>query len=298
MDLQTHLAFGVAIGFVFFGRPEIALLVGLGALLPDLDREYWFIGRQAYKQEQYHRALFHNMFMLALAYLVSPFISLGVFIHILQDSFTSSKDRGCEWLYPISRLVKLGMYDADGHPQPLDPKEHVYFYQEDPHGLVEYADLDLREEGPCPWRRTYGPALNSSLLDRGFLCGSIAIIAIWLFAPGEAHLTFLLSYPSPGYITFIVGYAAIAIIFTAGELDRRDEPLKIPRFNFIKYPLFAVGLASFASWLVLYRNEIFANLEVIFSHPVSILLGVLLMVFVSLTVIKWQTKLGKTQAIV
>ena len=298
MDLPTHLVFGVAIGFVFFGRPEIALLIGLGALLPDFDREYWFIGRQAYRQEQYHRALFHSVFFLALTYLVSPFLSLGVFIHIVQDSFTSSKDRGCEWLYPLSRLVKRGMYDVDGHPQPPDPSEHVYFYQQDPHGLLEYADLDFREEGPVPWRRVYGPALNSSLLDRGFLLGSIVMIAIWLFSPDNGHISFLLDYPSVNYAAHIVGYVAIAILYVAGELDRRDEPLRIPRYNFVKYPIFAAGVALFSFWLVLCRDEVLANLQGILTYPVSILLGVLLIIIAGVTLIAWQTKLGKAPAIV
>jgi membrane-bound metal-dependent hydrolase YbcI (DUF457 family) len=298
MDLPTHLVFGVAIGFVFFGRPEIALLIGLGALLPDLDREYWFIGRQAYREEQYHRALLHNVFILALTYLVSPFLSLGVFLHILQDSFTTSKDRGCEWLYPISRLVKLGMYDADGHLEPLDPNEHVYFYQQDPHGLLEYADLDFREEGPVPWRRVYGPALNSSLLDRGFLLGSIAIMAVWLFAPDNAHLGFLLDYPLANYAAHMVGYVAVAILYAAGELDRMDKPLRIPRFNFVKYPIFATGIALFGFWLILSRDEISANLHNMLSSPISILLGALLIIIVAVTVIVWQTKLGKAPAIV
>lgn len=298
MDLPTHVVFGVAVGFVFFGRPEIALLIGLGALLPDFDREYWFIGRQAYREEQYHRALFHNVFFLALTYLVSPFLSLGVFIHILQDSFTTSKDRGCEWLYPISRLVKHGMYDANGHPQPLDPNEQVYFYQQDPHGMLQYADLDFREEGPVPWRRLYGPALNSSLLDRGFLIGSIAMVAIWLFSPDSNHISSLLSYPLANYVPHAVGYAAVAILYAAGELDRRDEPLRIPRFNFVKYPIFAAGVALFGLWLVLCRNEISANLQAILSHPISILLGLLFIIVVSVTVVMWQTKLGKATAIV
>jgi membrane-bound metal-dependent hydrolase YbcI (DUF457 family) len=77
LNLPTHAVFGIAVGLVFFGRPEIALLIGLGALLPDLDREYWFIPAKIYHDEQYHRALFHNVFIMALAYLVSPFFSLG-----------------------------------------------------------------------------------------------------------------------------------------------------------------------------------------------------------------------------
>ncbi len=43
LDLPTHAVFGFAIGLVFFSRPEIAILISLGTLIPDLDREYWFI---------------------------------------------------------------------------------------------------------------------------------------------------------------------------------------------------------------------------------------------------------------
>ena len=124
------------------------------------------------------------------------------------------------------------------------------------------------------------------------------MIAIWLFAPDNAHMSFLLGYPSVNYTAHMVGYVAIAILFAAGELDRRDEPLRIPRFNFVKYPIFGAGIALFSFWLVLCRSEIMANLHDIFSHPVSILLGVLLIIIVSLTVIAWETKLGKTSAIV
>jgi hypothetical protein len=86
LDLPTHFFFGLAIGFVFFGHtPELALLVGLGALLPDLDREYWFIPEAQFSEEQRHRALFHNVFVIALTFMISPFLSLGVFLHILQD---------------------------------------------------------------------------------------------------------------------------------------------------------------------------------------------------------------------
>ncbi|MFZ0966328.1 MAG: metal-dependent hydrolase [Candidatus Bathyarchaeia archaeon] len=144
LELTTHLAFGIAAGFLFFGRVDAALLVGLGALLPDLDREYWFVRKKVYQDEQPHRARFHNVFVIALGYLVSPFFSLGIFLHALQDSFTTSKDRGCEWFYPVSRLVKRGQYDADGKPQDPDPNERVYFYQEDPKGIIEHADPDLR----------------------------------------------------------------------------------------------------------------------------------------------------------
>ena len=122
MNLSTHLIFAIAVGFVFFGHPEIAIVIGFGALLPDLDREYWFIPATTYRDEQYHRSLFHNVFVMALAYLFSPFLSLGMFLHVFQDSFTTIKDRGCEWLYPITRWVKRGRKDPDGKDEPLDPK--------------------------------------------------------------------------------------------------------------------------------------------------------------------------------
>jgi hypothetical protein len=34
--------FGIAVGAIFFGKPEIMLLIGLGSAIPDLDREYGF----------------------------------------------------------------------------------------------------------------------------------------------------------------------------------------------------------------------------------------------------------------
>ena len=126
--------------------------------------------KKRYADEQIHRAGLHNVFIMGLAYIISPFFSLGIFLHMLQDSFTTVKDRDVEWFYPITRLVKRGLYDASGNKEPLDPKEKIYFYQEDSRGLVDKADSDLREYGcdPVPWRRVYGFAQNSQILDHAF----------------------------------------------------------------------------------------------------------------------------------
>jgi len=176
LDLPSHLSFGLAVGLVFFGNsPEIVLLIGLGTLIPDLDREYWYVRRQVYAEEQYHRARFHNVFVILVGYLVNPFFSLGIFLHMLQDSFTTAKDRGVEWFYPLTRLVKRGMYDQTMSQRKPDPSVKVYFYQEDVLGYVNAADPDLREgDQPVPWRRVYGFAQNGHLLDRG--------IPSWLFS--------------------------------------------------------------------------------------------------------------------
>ena len=304
MDLPTHAVFGFAVGLVFFGRPEIALLVSLGALIPDLDREYWFIPMKAYLDEQYHRALFHNVFVIALAYLVSPFLSLGIFLHMLLDSFTTSKDRGCEWFYPFSRLVKRGRYDADGHPQPLDPNERIYFYQEDLHAMIEYPEPNLPEP-ESPWRRVYGPALNSSLLDRGFLCGAIAVILVWLLTPDYSNLT-LFSNNLAKCIPHIAGYFSVGALFFAGELDRRDQEAPfgktqlgfLNKLSFLKIPLMIAGGLLCITWFVMYWSEISANLEAIGSSWVSILFGALLVAISSFAIIKWQTRKGKPPAIV
>jgi hypothetical protein len=42
MNLSTHIVLGIIVGALLFGRPEIALMVGIGSAINDLDREYGF----------------------------------------------------------------------------------------------------------------------------------------------------------------------------------------------------------------------------------------------------------------
>ena len=306
LDLPTHLFFGIAAGLVFFGQPFVALIVGLGALLPDLDREYWYVPEQKYAEEQMHRALFHNVVVMAAAYLVSPLLSLGVFLHILQDSFTTVKDRGVEWFYPFTRLVKRGTYDASGNVQPLSPKEHIYFYQEDPPGLVKLADPDLQEPAnqPVPWRRVYGFAQNSHLLDRGFLFGSAGIALLWFVDPVNSgsisHFTGLGSQ----LWGIIAGYVAVALLFTSGETQssterarekagqpgKPDPASRLRALKPIQLPLLALGLVMFLAPAVLYWNDFVHNLMAVFSDPVLLAADAALLLLVALAVIKWQTR--------
>ena len=150
-------------------------------------------------------------------------------------------------------------------------------------GLIEYADPDLQEPDnqPTPWRRVYGPALNSCLLDRGFLFGSILLSIIWLAVANFSHIV-RFNMPLSFYIPFIAGFAFFGLVYLAGELDRRDrnEPLKIiPKAmiqnkNIFKKPIFVAGLISFGVWLVLYRFEIWANLKSLFVNWGIITLGI------------------------
>jgi membrane-bound metal-dependent hydrolase YbcI (DUF457 family) len=304
VDLPTHAFFGFAIGLIFFGHPEIAFLVGLGSLVPDLDREYWFVKSSVYRDEQLHRALLHNVFVIGLLYLLSPFLALGVFLHMLLDSFTTSKDRGCEWFWPLSRLVKRGLYDSNMEPQPIDPNERIYFYQEDVNAVIEYAEPNLPEP-ESPWRRVYGPALNSNLLDRGFLSGSIILTVVWLLTQYYSNPA-LLSNSITKYIPHIVAYGSVIALFLGGELDRRDQEAPfgkkqldpLQNISFLKIPLVAVGGVLAAIWPVLYRNEIMTNLKAIGGYWISILVAGILVVILNFLIIKWQTRKGKPLAIV
>jgi hypothetical protein len=300
VDLPTHATFAAAVGLVFFGKPEIALLMVIGSLLPDLDREYWFVrNKSQYADEQIHRARLHNVFMMAFTYLFSPYLSLGVFLHVLQDSFTTVKDRGVEWFYPITRLVKRGLYDSTGAQQPTDPKEHVYFYQEDPKGLVNKADPDLREYGcdPVPWRRVYGFAQNSQLLDKGFLCGSILVILIWIFIPASKHFTVLVTSTTANYVGLVMGLFAVGMLFLSGELDRKDKTPRLGKLNFIKYIIFALGLVLLGIWIVLSLNDIMKNIMTIFADPLSIFVGIITIPIVIILIIKAKTRSGRNAII-
>ncbi len=298
MDLPTHFAFGLAVGLVFFGKPEAALLIGLGALIPDLDREYWYVRRtrfadeqKEYADEQVHRARFHNVFMLPLTYLASPFLAAGVFLHMLQDSFTTTKDRGVEWFYPLTRLVRRGLKDAEGKPVPTDPKEQVYLYQEDPKGLVNNADPDLREYGPdpVPWRRVYGFAQNSHLLDRGFLAASVGILLVWLIWPlNGSNVSALITGFASGWI--VVGYLGVAVLYSAGEADRRDVPAKLPWLRPVRWPLLGLGAVLLVLWLWLYAMSIQQNLGALFSNPLLVASNVAVAILAAAAMILWEIR--------
>jgi hypothetical protein len=313
LDLPTHFFFGIAVGLVFFGQPFVALIIGLGALLPDLDREYWYVPEQKYAEEQMHRALFHNVVVMAATYLVSPLLSLGVFLHVLQDSFTTVKDRGVEWFYPFTRFVKRGTYDADGNVQSPSPNEHVYFYQEDPPGLVKLADPDLQEPAkrPVPWRRAYGFAQNSHLLDRGFLFGSVGIAVLWLVDPVNSGSVSHFFGLGPQLWGIAAGYIAVALLFVSGEtqsslekarekagqLGKPDPASRLRALKPIQVPLLVLGLALFAAPAVLYWSDFVSNVDVVLSDPPLLVACIALVLLIATAVIRWQTRGGRTTVV-
>jgi hypothetical protein len=75
MNLSTHILFGILVGALLFGRPEIALMVGVGSAINDLDREYGFFSKESFRRLQIHRALFHNFLFIGAVYLINPFLA-------------------------------------------------------------------------------------------------------------------------------------------------------------------------------------------------------------------------------
>src|SRR5487761_1410646 len=208
MNFTTHVMFGVLLAAVFFGEPRIILLVGIGSAIPDLDREYGFLSKESFRNLQVHRALFHNFLFLGLLYLINPFLALGAFLHTFLDALTTARDRGVEWLYPFSRLVKRAVYDSAGNRMELDPKQKLYFLQNEIQFLMKKTTKDLKPSGPLlPWRRTYGPALSGRVLDHGiykFIDLTIRPID--------------LSFDLP----FVIGAFGIILNFIGGEIDRKQ----------------------------------------------------------------------------
>src|SRR5579863_3715718 len=144
MNFPTHVMFGIAVGAVFFGKPEVILLVGFGSAIPDLDREYGFLSKESFTRRQVHRALCHNFLFFGLVYLVNPFLGLGAFLHTLLDALTTARDRGVEWLYPFTRLVNRAAYDYNGDRIEPDPNHKIYLLQNELPVLTKETTKDLK----------------------------------------------------------------------------------------------------------------------------------------------------------
>jgi hypothetical protein len=226
MNFPTHVLLGMAVGALFFGKPEFILLIGLGSAIPDLDREYGFMSKETFRRRQPHRALCHNLLFLGLVYLVNPFVALGAFLHTFLDALTTARDRGVEWLYPFTRLVKKSVYDYDGKRLALDPEQKIYLLQNELPVLTEKTTKDIKPgEQMLPWRRTYGPALSGALFDQGVFFGSVALLLLLLAFSAlglQKFIDLASGQLSPSfYVPFILGSAGVVMNFLVGEVDRK-----------------------------------------------------------------------------
>jgi hypothetical protein len=196
LNLGTHIFFAGVVTAILTGNPYFTLLAGIGSFIPDLDREYLLVSPKAFREEQFHRALFHNLLFLSGLFFVNVWLALGAFLHSFIDSFTTEKDKGVEWLFPFSRMVKRGRYtlaakSKDGACKlelvDQNPPDRVCFINEDSPETTQLSDPDLKESRAVPWRRTYGPAANGQLFDRWLALASFSMLILYaLLNPGFA----------------------------------------------------------------------------------------------------------------
>jgi hypothetical protein len=178
----------VSTAAIFSGKPEAIVLAGLGSVIPDLDRSYWFIPKKKVAEEEYHRALLHNIVVLALMYLVNRYLALGVFSHLMLDSMTTVKDRGVEWLFPVTRVISKDYWSQ--------------------------AEVQVEPLVWIPWRRTYGPALNGHMLDTYvFLCSS-GVLVLWSVLQGLHHYLTVTCWFNA---VFVVSAGTIFLLYASGE---------------------------------------------------------------------------------
>ena len=285
--------FGIAVGAVFFGKPEIILLVGLGSAIPDLDREYGFFSKESFTRRQVHRALCHNFLFLGMVYLVNPFLGLGAFLHTLLDALTTARDRGVEWLYPFTRLVSRAAYDYNGDRTELDPKHKIYLLQNELPVLTKETTKDLKPgRQTLPWRRTYGPALSGGLLDQGIFLGSVAISLLLLLSTAVGFRNFIdlnLNQVNPSFdIPFWIGVLGVGLSFVEGELGRK-QLIKKYKPDRIYQALFyvSIGIMIFAVILGAIMNP-----QIVISTANEIpyiAAGIALVVLISFAMLKFRS---------
>ncbi len=280
---------GFALGIVIFHNVPVALVIAIGAMIPDLDREYLFVAKDFIGKHQLHRSLFHNFLFIGLIYLLNPFLALGALSHSLLDSFTSATDRGVELLFPFNRLIKGFKYDIEGNPTDSTnsaPKK-THWWVEDPWTLLEKTtDRDLQEPTHQPWRRSYGPFRNSSVVDWGIFIGSLFFLAIvaatqkslfslsgfnnWLllaivgigifYALGEAYRKHLLTAKKLGitvdtnWFVLAVLLAGIAIFLFGGYEGHLLQP-RLPNLTLIAYAFISIIIGLVISYLFLKKAK-------------------------------------------
>lgn len=203
-----------------------------------------------------HRAVCHSFVFLAILYLINPYVALGAFLHTLLDALNSARDRGVEWLFPFTRIIKKAAYDANGERLPPDPKYKIYLLQNEMRVLTKQTTADIKP-GPKiePWRRTYGPTLSGGLFDYCVFSCSAAItlflLALSFAGVGEfidvKHLQLPLSFLLP----FVVAASGIVIYFITGEIDRKRILREFKRTNTIYKILFFFSVSLIVSSILL-----------------------------------------------
>jgi hypothetical protein len=277
--------FGALIGALFFGRWDIILLVAIGSVLPDMDREYGFFSKDYFRDHQLHRALYHNFVFIGILFLINPYLAIGAFGHTLLDAINTAKDRGVEWLYPFSRLVRKARYDHEGKKIAFDIKTKVYMYQNDPVELTRKTAEDMKDFTLRPWRRIYGPFYSGGILDVGIFVGSTALILFLALLSVFGVRTFIDFYNPQFSFNFIgplsFGVLGISLVLGVGEIKRHREAKKASRAPPILWKLsffLSLSLIAFGAGLGAYLNP---SSHITFTSNLPYLAAGVLVVFLT-----------------
>jgi hypothetical protein len=270
LNLTTHWILALALGIAFFRNVEIALVMSIGALIPDLDREYLFVAKNFIERHQFHRSLFHNFLFIGAMYFFNPFLSLGALTHSLLDMLTSATDRGSEVLFPLTRVVKPYYYNIEGAADASAAKK-AEWWVEDPWRLLEQtSDRDLQEPMQQPWRRSYGPFKNSRVVDWGIFFTSIIFLAIMYLASGSSLYSL-----SGLRLLSLIPLGGIAIFYALGEFWRRRLiATKAEDTNYVVLTILLAGLAIFIiGGYYLFSPPSIPNLTLVSYSLVSAIIG-------------------------
>jgi hypothetical protein len=238
MNLNTHVMLALAVGSVLFHPMYAVVLVGIGAAIPDLDREYVFTPRKVFSRYQLHRALLHNLFVALGALFFNFYLGVGFLLHIALDFLTSPTDRGVELFFPLGRLVRR--YELSLEGAPANTKGFLW-YLEDPVSLVyKTADPGLKEYTPTAWRRVYGPFKNGMLIDWAVFYSSLIFLLMYEAYLGNLY-GWVTAFLHTAFIRFALLVSGIIIFYGVGEAWRRRIQFT-PQVN-RNYVLVVVGIA-------------------------------------------------------
>ncbi|ADX82006.1 metal-dependent hydrolase [Saccharolobus islandicus] len=287
MNLHTHIVLALAFGLIFFHNDiTLAVLVGIGAAIPDLDREYVFTKRKIFAKYQLHRALFHNIFFALAVVYFNFYLGLGIFLHMALDLLTSPTDRGVELFFPLGRLVKNYELDYDGN---IRKSRGIMWYLEDPMRIInKTADPGLKEVVKMPWIRIYGPFKNSRLVDWMIFYSSFVFIQLYeLNHLAEWWKIFL--YTVFVKFTFIV--IGIVLFYFTGELWRRRLQFQNLN-NKLKYVI--LGVMALGLSLILFQGiNLYSPMKPIINFNTLVLIIVSMLVGLFLAYIHVRLRFKK-----
>lgn len=100
---KTHVWFGVGAALTILHPPLWGYaLVGLGALLPDIDNSH---GPLSILTCVKHRTVTHSILAVLVASLINPFLGFGYLSHVILDMFNPT---GCPLFWPLPHKYSVG----------------------------------------------------------------------------------------------------------------------------------------------------------------------------------------------